>query len=368
MGSGQFKNKTRAQHSARLDSLPGKVLRLNTETDGDAGLDAWVPDDNPFYDATTIQPRDYVYSYGHRNPQGLAWGLVSGTYKLYSSEQMDQTDDEINIIEPGKHYGWDSVTGVSDGNVNGFRQGQTHNVNEQNFSNAAWNSNFKEPMFAFYQSTAAQVATATPQSNSLWPTIAPSSITYYGLTKIPGWQHSILLSALKKDFIYRLKLNSTGDAVIDTIKYFAGNGNRIRRVIFSPNGRKIYVAYDANSKLAPFTPTATASPNAGGIVEYVYAGVTLPLPDQPGPVTPEEEEVDIYPNPVTDIITIKGKKNLHKPLRVQLFDMSGVMVKEETSTKNEFTVNVSHLKAGMYVVKLFNGYNVEVRLEKIYKK
>jgi PQQ-dependent dehydrogenase (s-GDH family) len=359
MGAGQFKNTTRQQHAPRLDSLPGKVLRLNTESDGDAGLDAWIPNDNPFYNGAVIQPRDYVYSYGHRNPQGLVWGLVNGSYKLYSSEQMDQTDDEINIIEPGKHYGWDSCTGEPDGNVNGHRQGQTHNVNEQNFANAAWNSNLKEPMFAFYKASAADVTLASGQGNQYWPTIAPSSIAYYGLTKIPGWQHSILMTALKKNFIYRLKLNSTGDAVIDTIKYFSGFGNRIRRVTISPDGRKFYIAYDAGSNFAA---------HSGAIVEYVYAGVTLPLPDQPGPVTPEKDEVDIFPNPVSDIITIKGKKNLHKPLRVQLFDMSGVMVKEETTTKNEFTINVAHLKSGMYVVKLFNGYNVEVKVEKIYKK
>lgn len=76
-----------------LDSLGGKILRLN--------LDGSVPEDNPFTGS-------YVYSYGHRNPQGMAWEK-DGT--MYASEHGPSAHDEINIIEGGKNYGWPEITG-----------------------------------------------------------------------------------------------------------------------------------------------------------------------------------------------------------------------------------------------------------------
>ncbi|WP_102264664.1 PQQ-dependent sugar dehydrogenase [Mesobacillus jeotgali] len=76
-----------------LSSLGGKILRLN--------LDGSVPADNPFENS-------YVYSYGHRNPQGLAWS-EDGT--LYASEHGPSAQDEINLIQAGKNYGWPEITG-----------------------------------------------------------------------------------------------------------------------------------------------------------------------------------------------------------------------------------------------------------------
>ena len=76
-----------------LDSLGGKILRLN--------LDGSVPADNPF-------EQSYVYSYGHRNPQGIAWDNDRTTY---ASEHGPSARDEINLIQPGKNYGWPEITG-----------------------------------------------------------------------------------------------------------------------------------------------------------------------------------------------------------------------------------------------------------------
>jgi glucose/arabinose dehydrogenase len=75
--------------SQDLNSLAGKILRVNE--------DGTIPQDNPFSNSS-------VYAYGFRNAQGLAWHPESG--ELYASDQGGAGNDEINLISPGKNYGW----------------------------------------------------------------------------------------------------------------------------------------------------------------------------------------------------------------------------------------------------------------------
>jgi glucose/arabinose dehydrogenase len=82
-----------AELAQDLNHLNGKILRLNQ--------DGSIPNDNPFENS-------YVYSYGHRNPQGLVWA-EDGT--MYASEHGPNAHDEINIIEAGKNYGWPVIVG-----------------------------------------------------------------------------------------------------------------------------------------------------------------------------------------------------------------------------------------------------------------
>jgi PQQ-dependent dehydrogenase (s-GDH family) len=77
----------------------GKVLRID--------LDGSIPSDNP----TIAGVRSHVHSYGHRNPQGMVFDPAG---RLYSSEHGQDTDDEVNLIEGGRNYGWPLIAGFKD--------------------------------------------------------------------------------------------------------------------------------------------------------------------------------------------------------------------------------------------------------------
>ena len=357
MGAGQFLNTTRPQNAQEINIMEGKVLRINTLIDTDGGADDWVPNDNPFYNSTSITPQDYVFSFGHRNPQGLAWGYVNGTNFLYSSEQMDRTDDEINIIEAGKNYGWDKVSGYCDGNVDGYRIGQNNSVDENAFCSVNIGVH-KEPIYTLFTANAAAMPALMGQNNNaLWPTVACSSIEFYNYNVIPGWPASLLVTPLKKDFIYRLKLNATGNGIAgDTVSYFRGDGNRIRKITASPNGFKLYIARDIGATI-----------NGGSIMEYTYTGPLLAFENGGEKPQVMKNLVRIYPNPVSNILYVQAKKEMRKPLLAQLFDIKGKLVIESTSYKNTFSIDISSLAKGIYIFKLYNAFDEEMQIEKISK-
>ncbi len=144
-------------------SLAGKILRLNK--------DGSIPLDNPF--------NNYVYSYGHRNPQGITWNPV--TREMYSSEHGQTRNDEINVIVKGGNYGWPIYQG----------------------SDSA--EGFIKPLI-FYQDF----------------TLAPSGIAYH--------KGSLYVAGLRGSQLRKITLGSDGNTVTGQEEIFSDLG-RIREVV-----------------------------------------------------------------------------------------------------------------------------------------
>lgn len=166
----------------------GKVLRLN--------LDGSIPSDNPF-------PNNPVWSYGHRNGQGLV--MVKNI--LYESEHGPDIEDEVNIIEKGRNYGWPNVKGPCDGSEISF----------------CTTNNIKEPIWSSGNST-----------------IAVCGLDYYDHDLIPQWKNSLLMMTLKNSSIRQLKLGADGKTIMGTQTFFKDSWGRLRDLCISPSG-KVYV-------------------------------------------------------------------------------------------------------------------------------
>lgn len=169
-------------------AINGKILRLN--------IDGSIPADNPIAGSP-------VWSFGHRNPQGL----VFVGNQLFGSEHGPDSDDEINIIEKGRNYGWPEVKGFC------------NETSEQVFCRS---NNVKEPIKAWS------------------PTLAVSGMDYYHSTAISEWKNSLLLATLKAGRLVQLQLNDAHTAVISTKDFMTNNYGRLRDVCISPDG-KVYV-------------------------------------------------------------------------------------------------------------------------------
>ena len=172
-----------------ISSVNGKILRIN--------LDGSIPSDNP------VAGNPY-WSFGHRNPQGL----VFANNILYSSEHGPNSDDEINLIEKGRNYGWPNVWGYCD------------LAAEQNFCTT---NNVKEPIKAWT------------------PTAAVCGLDYYNSNLIPQWKNSLILVSLKDARFYQLKLNSSFNSITETKEFFNNKYGRMRDVCVANDG-KIYIA------------------------------------------------------------------------------------------------------------------------------
>ncbi|QCR23734.1 PQQ-dependent sugar dehydrogenase [Pontibacter sp. SGAir0037] len=289
MGAGQFKNAGRENNAQNINKYEGKILRFNLEPDKDTGkLDRWIPDDNPF----TANGQNAVWSYGHRNAQGLAYAIAGNSGRIYTAEHGPFGDDEINIIEKGKNYGHPLVIGYNDGNYNGLAAGVTSHQylpgkwhttypfiqSEAANVKAIGTENYKDPIYSFYpasNSVLTALLTKSRQSEDAkpeWPALAPSSISVYTASAIPGWQNSLLITSLKEKRLVRLKLNASGNGVTgDTLTYFKAPA-RYRDLAFSPDGRSIYLAIDsAETSSGPSEESEEQQSQCSGcIISYTY--------------------------------------------------------------------------------------------------
>jgi glucose/arabinose dehydrogenase len=178
-----------AAQAQNKNSLSGKILRIN--------LDGSIPADNP------VANNPY-WTFGHRNPQGL---VMIGD-KLYSSEHGPDNDDEINLIQKDRNYGWPNVEGYCNTGA------------EQTFCPL---NQVVEPLIAWS------------------PTIAPSGLTYYNSDYIPQWKNSLLGVTLKGSKLMQLQLNPAGDKITASTEFFLNQFGRLRAICQSPEG-KIYLA------------------------------------------------------------------------------------------------------------------------------
>jgi glucose/arabinose dehydrogenase len=203
---GERGNMTNAQD---LTKPLGKIHRFND--DGSA------PADNPF--VNTPGAVKTIWTYGHRNPEGLAWDPVSG--KLWESEHGPNGGDEINIIEKGHDYGWGVVS-------KGIQGGITKTSE----------AGMDDPI-VYYT-----------------PTLAPSQISFYTGTQYPGWKNtSLFVGGLAGQKLLRLEI--AGDKVTKQEVIFDQFG-RVRNILQGPDGY-FYVAVQDPTGI-PGVPLSASTP------------------------------------------------------------------------------------------------------------
>lgn len=362
MGAGQFNNISRTNNAQTRDTLEGKILRFNLEPDGDAGaLDKWIPNDNPYTDASSKVTA--VWSWGHRNAQGIVFGSNG---KLYQSEHQDKSDDEINIIEEGRNYGWPKLSGYCDGNYNGLKLANQTVISEQ-LNCAALSS--KDPLYTLFTDP----SPGTLGSGYLtWPTVAPSSIDIYEQNQIPFWNESLLVPTLKAGKIYRLKLNVDGTIITDTSSIVASRGiGRYRDICISPDGRRLYAVCDITGQTSGPTGSynggSTPPPNAGRILEFSYAGTVLSINADPVKDIQQPNTIIISPNPSPGMLHISTPNQITKPIYYTVHDLNGHLLLQGKSFHNIFQVDLHDMPAGVYVLQLNNAYKMKIVTKKIIK-
>ncbi|MES1219802.1 MAG: PQQ-dependent sugar dehydrogenase, partial [Bacteroidota bacterium] len=350
MGAGQFDNLTRPNNAQSLSIYEGKILRLNTEPDGGG---SWIPTDNPYGNA--------IYTLGHRNPQGLVWGNVNGFDRLYSSEHGPFSDDEINVIETGRNYGWPLVAGYCDGNYNGRNPGGPTIISEQD--NCA-TLNVREPLRSLFPAT----NPPTGGDNLTWPSVAPSGTEFYGSNGIPGWQNSLLVAELKRGAVGRLKLSSDGLSIIsDTIQYFQDLG-RFRDVVVSPDGLKIYVACDSSGSTSGPTGNVITTPaNPGSILEFTYSPpfITRAVTDTKETNDLHDLSIDVYPNPASNYFIIYNYKDA-AGRSIALYDLNGRRLRHTIVSNLATRIETRNLSNGIYILKIYDKAGKAIRTEKIF--
>ena len=195
------------EKAQKLDNHFGKIIRINT--------DGSIPHDNPFVSNQNALPE--IYSYGHRNMQGL---LVTNDGLIYEHEHGPKGGDELNIIKPALNYGWPAITyGIdySGAVISPFTEKE----------------GMEQPLF-------------------YWdPSIAPSDMIYYEKDLYPEFKNSFLITALVSRDVKQVVLDNNE---IKQKSLFSKLESRLRNIQVSPNGY-IYILTDGpGNKLIKVLP------------------------------------------------------------------------------------------------------------------
>ena len=216
-----------------LFSYMGKILRITTDGEPVAG--------NPFDRDRHNEdhPLPEIWSYGHRNPQGLAINPVSG--ELWESEHGPNGGDEINLIRPGKNYGWPVIsygTNYDKTKIDGYLQSEDR-ANTMHASPDAPNGHTSAP--------------GMEQPLYYWdPTIAPSGMTFYDGKLIPEWKGNLFVAALAGQHISRLVLDGT--KIVGEERLLLDQHQRMRDVQEGPDGVLWAITDDADGRLIRISP------------------------------------------------------------------------------------------------------------------
>jgi len=183
----------------------GSIIHVNA--------DGSIPADNPFRDGAKALPE--IWSKGHRNPQGITFDAADG--KLYTVEHGARGGDEINLIEPGKNYGWPVITYGRD--YSGAKIGE------------------------------GTEKTGLEQPLHYWdPSIAPGAIAVYRGKMFPEWDGDMLVAALKFQLLSRMQRDESGKFTAEE-RLFEGDYGRIRDVTVAPDGALLMVTDESDGAL-----------------------------------------------------------------------------------------------------------------------
>lgn len=197
----------RDRNPQSLDNDCGKIHRIYD--------DGRIPEDNPFVGEENASPS--IYSYGHRNPQGVCMHPETG--QIWTDEHGPKGGDEINIIGAGKNYGWPVISfGI--------------NYDGTTFTNDTAKAGMEQPLHYWV------------------PSIAPCGMTFVKGDRYPNWKNNILTGSLSFKYLHRVVLD--GEKVIHEERLMEKIG-RVRNVEMSPDGY-IYVAIENPGKILKIVP------------------------------------------------------------------------------------------------------------------
>lgn len=289
-----------------LRNVNGKLCR--------AELDGSIPLDNPFEDS-------YIWSYGHRNQQGL----VFVGDKIYTSEHGASTNDEINLIYKGRNYGWPFVEGMC---------------------NTA-----QEIDFCQKNSVVEPIIPINPTS-----TMAIAGIDYYNHNLFPEWNNSLLITSLKSETLIVTKLNENGDSVIQRNEYFQNEYGRLRDVCVSPDGRVFL---------------GTSNRDGRGSSKFANSmDKIIMLKPKLSNIIVDTKEFNISPNPASDVLTIQFNSLFDKTEinqeNIRIFNTLGTDVSGLASTTNiqddTLNLNITDLPNGFYFITIGNQISKFVKI------